>query len=157
MSNDIDLTNSLMNVDLTSVETSLPILVPGTYAFTVREAKIEENSKKTGNNMNFKFTLDNEAPGTLDGKSEDSSGNPVMCKPGMSLYYTISLVKTDKYDPLQKLAQFLEAVYGNRTTPIMPVESHVGQSLIVKTVVDGTVDGPFGVKHSVGRLIKKSA
>ena len=147
----LDILNELSSVDLTTVQTALPILKKGTYEVVVAELSITENKAKTGNLLNIKFTLVNPA--------QDENGKEV--HPGFPLFDRISLVRTFKedgvtvkYDPLQNLKRFREAVTGDKGGVFMPLEQYNGKKLGVR--VDVEDDATFGRKNSVDKYIRAS-
>lgn len=143
MSQEIDILNDLDSMDLSNVETGLPLLPDGLYTLQVAEIETKANKKGTGSNLNIKFVTTE--PVT------DLNGNPV--NPGFPLFDLISLVKSEKYDPIPKLAAFKEAVTGTKSGSFNPLEQYLGLSVCVKLKIER--DAEYGDKNRIQRYIKK--
>jgi len=143
MSQEIDITNDLDSMDLSNVETGIPLLADGLYVLQVAELSTKANKKGTGSNLNFKFVTTEPCV--------DIKGNPV--NPGFPVYDLISLVKSEKYDPIPKLAEFKEAVTGSKAGSFNPLEQYLGLTVTVKLKVER--DAEYGDKNRIQRYIKK--
>lgn len=138
-----DLLSHLDNLDLTSVRTDRPVVKEGTYAFDIKGFEAKMNSKNTGHNLNIALAGISEMP-TNDGKS---------VSPGFVLFDLVSLVKTDKYNPAEKLAKIQEAVYGAKQNGFKTAEM-VGQRVMLKVTIEDSEE--FGQQNRV-KWIKKTA
>jgi hypothetical protein len=143
--------NELGTVDLSTVQTALPVLKAGTYEVLVAEASFSENKAKTGQLLNIKLTLVNAAVSLTD----------VAVNPGFPIFDRISAVRTFKedgvtvkYDPLPRFAAFREGVTGDKAGAFMPVEQYIGKKVAVRIKVDD--DPEFGQKNVVQKYIRAS-
>lgn len=142
----IDLSDNLEDLDLTGVDTALPILAPQITTARIVEAKKEPNSKGTGNNLNLKLEL-------TDAAERDSGGEPV--SPGFPLFHTVSLVQTAKYDPRRNLAELQEAVFGEKRTKFV-IEELIGEEVQIKVAPEGTDEDEYGRRTRIKRFLKAS-
>jgi hypothetical protein len=143
MSEEIDITQNLDSLDLTNVETGMPLLPEGIHGVEVIEAKLEPNKKGTGKNLNLKFGL-TEATESVEGK---------LLNVGFPLFHTISMVQTPKYDPRQNLAAFKECFTGTKAGNFFPVEQYIGATGIVRT--KNLTSEEFGTQTKLARFVKK--
>ena len=144
MSEEIDMLSSLETADFTNVETGMPTIPKGLYEVEVLTATIDRNKKQTGSNANFKFGL------TQPTTAEDGKA----VNPGFPVFHVISLVKTDKYDPLQNIARFMECFTGTKSGKFLPVENFIGMKGNVRIDID---DNPeFGKRNIIKQLVKKA-
>lgn len=143
MSDPTDILNQLAMTDLSSVETGYPVLPAGLYEVTVAEIKTEANKAQTGHNLKMKLTLVNGAT--------DREGKPV--NPGFPLFDLISLVKTEKYDPLPALARFREAATGTKSGAFMPLEQYMGATLIAQVKIESSTE--YGDRNRIVRYTQK--
>jgi hypothetical protein len=131
-----DILNELQNLDLSTVQTAMPILHDGVYEATVAEVKIEPNSKKDGNNVNIKTTLNYAAKGWVKNARGEKEDRDVA--PGFPVYDTISLKETRKengelkYDPRPSVARFMEGVLGSRTGNFFPLDQYIGRRVMIR-------------------------
>lgn len=137
--------NDILGTDLTSVESSFPILPAGAYEVTIREMKTEPNKAGTGSNLKMKYSLNNPAV-SREGKSVNA---------GYPVFDLISITKTEKYDPMPRLAQFKEAATGNKIGGFAPIEQYIGCTMTVQLGVEESEQ--YGSKNTVKRYVKKSA
>lgn len=144
MSEEIDILQNLDSMDLTNVETGVPLIPEGLYEVSVLEAKTEPNKKKTGHNLSLKFGL-TQPTTSLDGKA---------INPNFPLFTIISLVKTEKYDPRQNLAAFMECFKGTKAGNFLPVEQFIGMTGNVRVKIDDSPE--FGKKNVIARYVKKA-
>lgn len=161
MSDDIDILNQLSNINLSSVQTSFPLLATGLYDLTVAEMKVEQQkAPKVGNNIKIKLTTQNPSV-DIDGKQVN---------PGFPMFDTISLTKSFKedgsinYDPAQKLAAFKEAVTGSKEgsfgAPAEWAELYVGKTVQARvtyspTSVDKRTQKDYGPQSRIDRYVKQ--
>ena len=144
MSEEIDILQNLQSLDLTNVETGMPVLREGLVGIEVLEAKIEPNKKGTGSNLNLKFGLTDPWE-ALDGKA---------INPGFPLFHTISLVQTEKYNPLQNLAAFKECVTGTKSGNFLPVEQYLNCTGSVR--IKNETSEQYGTQTRIARFVKKA-
>ena len=122
-----DVFDVLSNVDLSEVDTQMPLLKNGAYDFTIAEMSRELSERSGGTYLLLVLKL------ATDG-AEDIKGNPI--NPGYPVRHIISLVTKDKYDPIRNIAQFHEAL-GNKAMQFDPTfEAYIGQTITAKTKVE---------------------
>jgi hypothetical protein len=156
---DQDILNQLDSVDLSTVETSYPLLKTGVYPTTVASCQLEDQkAPKTGKNLVIKYTL-TETAESVDGRQVN---------PGFAIMERISLTKTfkddgsPKYDPLPRLAQFREAIFGKAETGtgFMPLEQYIGQAITIRVKHDPHSKGrdgtDYGPQSSVNGYVRKA-
>ena len=146
--------NELDALDLSTVQTALPVLPAGVYEVIVSELKFDENKAKTGKLLNIKLTLVNPCKSLPDDKGATREVNQ-----GFPLFDRISAVRTFKddgievkYDPLPRFAAFKEGVLGDKTGAFMPLEQYAGKKVGVRIAVED--DAEFGRKNVVKKYIK---
>lgn len=128
-----DVFEVLGSVDLSTIDTSMPVLAPGQYEFEIAEMERAQSKTKEGTYLKIKLKLVTENVQTIT----DEHVNP-----GFPLLHMISLVRTDNYDPLKSIAVFLDAL-GLRDQPFdQTFESYVGRTLVAKTKVDQEREDP---------------
>jgi hypothetical protein len=148
MNNEQDVLNEIQKTDLTTVQTTMPVLKAGLYEGTVAEAKVEKNKKDTGSNLNIKISLAH--------ATTDENGKAVNA--GFPVFDTISLVRTFqadgttvKYEPMTKVAAFAK---GLGVSSIMPVESLVGKPITFRVKIEDDVQ--YGRKNRIERYVAQS-
>lgn len=144
MSEEIDLLAQLENMDLSEVSTGMPVLPQGLYEVEVLESKSETNKKGTGSNWKLKLGL-TQPTTSLDGKSVN---------PNFPIFTTISLVQTEKYDPKQNLASFLECFTGTKAHKLLPFEQFVSMRGNIRLGVKTSDE--YGQQNVIARWIKKA-
>lgn len=160
MPEDQDILNELQSFDLSKVETSYPLLKTGTYAVRVATAQLEDQkAPKTGKNLVIKYTL-TEATEAVDGRSVN---------PGFAITERISLTRTfkddgsPKYDPMPRLAQFREAIFGKAEPGVqfMPLEQYFGQELHIRVKHEPNSKGKdgtdYGPQSNVQGYVRKAS
>lgn len=129
------------DLDLTNTDTSMPLLAGGLYKFTVSEIAAVDNKKKTGQNLKIKLKLEETVKDTRGG--EVHAGYPI--------FDTTSLVKTEKFDPRRRLAEFQEAVLGTKGH-FLPLDQYLGKEVWAKVVVESSEE--YGDQNRVSRYVK---
>lgn len=132
------------DIDLSGVDTERQLLAVGLYKVQVKSIETSPNKTRTGDVL--KITLALEQTGT------STKGQPI--NPGYPLFENISMVKTDKYDPRVRLAQFMEAVLGRKGS-LAPLDQYLGKDLMVKVKIEGTPDSQYGEQNRVAMFVKK--
>ena len=138
-----DILSALDSIDLSSVETAMPILPAGLYQARVATMTADQNKAGTGHILNIKLQLTQ--------PQQDGKGNPT--NPNFPLFDRISLVATEKYDPKPALARFMEGTLGHKNGKFMPLEQYIGQEVTVKVAIED--DAQYGRKNVVKGYIKK--
>jgi hypothetical protein len=134
-----------LNMNLSNVDTSMPVLVPGPYVLSVSKMEVK-NSKTPGKESNKNLNIEL----VLTEPAQTTSGKTVS---NFKLYHTISLTSSEKYDPAQKLAQFKEAVLGTKEGSFAPFEQYYGQRVSVQLVVESSVQ--YGDQNRIKSFIKR--
>lgn len=132
-----------LDVDLTEVDTTIPVLPKGLYDLQVSGFSKEENKEKSG--YNLKVELKTTAPFT------STQGNEV--KPGFPLYIYIPLQNKEgsTFDFRTKLAQLQEAALGEKR-PQFNTEELLTKIVRASCKPEDTDD--YGLTTRVGRLTK---
>lgn len=149
--NDVDVMNELTSVDLSTVETNVPVIIDGIYEVTVAELTIRPNKDNSGQVLSMKFALAQPAPARQGDKE-------TQVNPGFPLFHTVSLKRTFKddgevkYEPLTQLTNFREAVIGEKAGQFMPLEQYIGRSLAVQTRIQD--DPKFGMSARIQKFKK---
>jgi len=142
--------DDLANTDLNAIDTSRPVLAPGTYEFLVKDVKKDESRKGTPC-LSMQLLLQAEAQ-TVDGKT--------LAIGSVTVFHKIWLVTTEKYDYKQDLARFMDAVLGSRHWD-PTLEAYKGQTLTAVTGVENSTNPETGESYppreQIKRLIKKAA
>jgi hypothetical protein len=141
---------SFLDDDLSKVDTSLPLLKEGTYAFEV--AKIEKKQNKAGTGELIAMTLKLADEGKID-----VNGNPV--NKGFPIFHQMSITPTDKYskdDIKRTVAAFVQAAECER---IFPLDQYAGKMVYAKITVQKESPNKdtgqlYPPKNAVGRFIK---
>ncbi len=134
-----------LNMDLSNTSTSMPVLAPGPYALRVNKMEVR-NSKTAGKEGNKNLSIElvlTEPAQTIDGKTLTK----------FSVFHTISLTPTEKYDPTGNLAKFKEAVLGTKAGAFAPFEQYYGQTVMVQLVVESSVQ--YGDQNKIKSFIKR--
>ena len=143
-SNEVSILNELDTLDLSSIETGVPILPARIYSLQVDKVEVVENKKKTGHNLTIELSTVN---------TEEAEGGKVL-NPGFKVFDLISLVKTDKYNPIEKLAAFKESATGSKSGNFNPPEQYIGAIVQVRLAIED--DKEYGRKNRINRYLKKS-
>ena len=140
---DIDAQEMLGEIDLTDVDTNMPVLEPQIVRCTVTNMEIKEGKKGPV----LKIELKTVEPATSEGRDE-----PV--QPGFPLFDNVSLVATEKYDYKPRLAQIQEAILGEKRRGFAPLEQYIGQEVDVRTKPEGAEDSEYGRQTRISRYVK---
>lgn len=147
----INLLNALDTIDLTKVDRSYPLLEEGTYSLRLAKFEAKPNSRKTGHNL--QVTLETTTDVSLVTIGSDGTKNVKKTKPGWKVNDSFSLVQTDKYNPMERLADIQLACFGEQRKGFKSSEM-VG--LIITARVTIKDDPEFGRKN-LFRYVKKAA
>lgn len=124
------------NVDLTTVETGIPILKDGLYDVKLVEASVVPTKDGLGQLLNLKMALEQNA--------EDTDGNTIT--PGFPIFDRISLKTTEKYSPARRLAALMDCFLGARTPKLNTIDL-VGQTGSVRLKI--REDERYGTSNEV--------
>jgi hypothetical protein len=157
----VDVFDTLANTDLSDVDTNMPVLLPGSYEFTIKGmsrelTKPSEKYPNGGSYLLIELALASEAMSTKD--------KPL--NPGYPLRHTIWLVTTDRYDPHESLAAFSDAAVGRTPDGRRPAfdvtyESYIGQTVVASTKVERERTDPvsgetYPERSAISRFIPRS-
>lgn len=128
----MDIFDQLANDDMSSVDTSFPLLAPDTYEFTITNIELKTSQNTGGSYISMSLALSSEGALT-------PNGDPV--GPGYPVTHMISTSTTEKMseeDIKRNIAQFMDAVVGKsaRESGVhfdVTLESYKQQTLIAKT------------------------
>lgn len=124
---------SILDEDLSSVDTSMPLLTKAIYDMSIDDISLVENKAKTGQNLKIKIKTTTDAVSTR--------GEPI--RSGWPLTTYISLVPTEEYtkDSINRaLARFMKAVEG-KATSINPISRFKGKIVRVSVDISPAHDG----------------
>jgi hypothetical protein len=144
-----DLTQ-LFTQDLTNVDLTAPLLVPGPYTLTVCEMKLEDNKDKTAKNIVITLQTKFAARGT---KGETF-------QPGRKLYHYVSLMEVDKNNEPRKdrILQDLKRIRlsaGLGGGSFGTLDSYIGRDVDVVLDVESDKNGVFGDKNVIKKWVEK--
>lgn len=109
------------NVDLTTVETGIPLLPDGLYEVRVETAEVTPSKDGQSNVLKLKYSLEQKA--TAIGGAEVGIGFPIFDR--------VSLKVTEKYNPARRLAGIMDCFIGSRTARLNS-EDLIGKSGVVR-------------------------
>lgn len=141
-----------LNVDLTDVDTSMPVLVEGLYIVNIDKLEVVENKDKTGNNLLVIYKTAAPATsikGQAEGKENDvNAGWPL--RQYMPLQNNPD--KPDARDYKENLAVLQDAVEGSskgNRGPFRP-STYVGKQVAVRVKIQD--DPNYGKQNSIARV-----
>ena len=141
--------DELSNTDLNAIDTSRPILAPGTYEFLVKDIRKDESKKGTPC-LALQLSLQTEAQ-TVDGKT--------LAPGSVIIFHKLWLVVTPKYDYKKDLAVMLESIIGSRLWD-PTLEAYKGQTIVAVTGIEQSTgeDGQeYPPREVIKRFMKKAA
>jgi hypothetical protein len=132
-----------LDVDLTTVDTTIPVLPKGLYDLQIKGMTKEANKTQTGHNLKVELQTTSEIT--------SQQGNPI--KPGFKLFMYIPLQTKEgsTFDYRIKLAQLQEAALGEKR-PTFNSEELIGKTVRASCKPEDTDE--FGLTTRVGRLSK---
>lgn len=131
------------NVDLTTVETGIPILSDGLYEVKVADLEIVPTKDGQGQLLSIKYTLEQHA--------QSVTGEAVA--PGFPIYDRISLRITEKYTPAKRLAALQDCFLSERT-PKLNTEDLIGKVGTIRLRI--REDEKYGTSNEVKAYEKKA-
>jgi len=144
----VDLLQHLNDIDLTTVDRSRPLIKNGTVATFVIEKMEVRDAKKEGNhNLNIELRMV-----TPEVPAEGDDGKTINA--GYKVFDLVSLAKTDKYNPAEKLADIQLAVFGEQRKGFK-IEEYLNQEVTLTIKVEQSGDYP--AQNRVSRWRKKQA
>ena len=105
------------NIDLTTVDTGIPLLPDGLYEVRVENASVEPSKDGSSQILKLKYSLEQNATSI--------GGNEV--NPGFPIFDRVSLKVTEKYNPARRLASLMDCFIGQRAPKLNP-EELIGKS-----------------------------
>lgn len=137
--------NALLNTPLNEVPTELP-LINGIAELRLVEVKVAANKEDTGSNLNLTFMLTTPIA-AVDGKIVSPGAY------GSKIFHTISLRKTEKYNPAENLARLKLAFTGTKDGTFGAPEQYVGST--VMAVLKPEKSDQFGDSTRISKFVKK--
>lgn len=137
--------DSMFNADLSGVDTAFPVLAPAIITCVIAEMSRGETKEKKTPVLNIKLTTLHETK-TESGEVKSA---------GFPLRDMVSLNTTEKYNPLQRLAQIREAVFGDKAGAFGDPSLYVGKEVTVRIKVDS--DPEYGKQNRVAAYVRKQA
>lgn len=132
---DVELLQHLANVDLTTIDRSRTILKDGQYPMRVvsmEPKKVEPSQKNPKGGHRLQIGL------SLMSPTKDEDGKDIDLE--KFVYYTnVSLTPTEKYNPLERLADIQLACFGAQRKGFN-IPDYLGQSVVLKVKVEDSVE-----------------
>ena len=132
------------NIDLTTVETGIPILPPGLYEVKIESMEVKPTKAGDTNMLNIKYSLEQIATAT----------NGEQVSPGFPIFDRIWLGTTEKYSPARALASIMDCFLGARTTKFN-TEDFIGKSGNVRLKIRN--DETYGESNEIKAYEKQKA
>lgn len=136
---------ALLETPLDEMPTEMP-LINSNVELRLDDAKIEGNKKQTGSNLNLVFAITTPVT-AVDGKVVNPGAY------GSKIFHTISLEKTEKYNPGENLARLKLALTGSKAGVFGSPAQYIGMT--VMAVLKPEKSEQFGDRTVIGRFIKK--
>lgn len=136
--------DSLLNADLSNVDTDFPILAAGTLSGVIAECAMGETKSKNPV-VNIKITTS--MPAQLQKGGTAQVGFPIR--------HMLNLTPTEKMTPemiKKNLAQFKEAAFGTKEGSFGDPASYVGRPITFKIKI--TEDQEYGTQNKIAGFIK---
>jgi hypothetical protein len=131
------------DVDLTTVETGIPILRPGDYEVSIETMEVVSNKAGDGEILVFRATLQN---------NEESRDGEVV-HAGFPIFGRASLKKTEKYDPVKRhLVPLMDCFLGVRARNF-ETEEFIGKTGKVRLAI--SQDPQFGDRNEIKAYLPK--
>jgi len=142
-----DITNSILDTDLSTVDMSKPLVTTGLVELIVDSVKIEPTSTG-GQRINTVLKLVNRQKGT---KGEDIN-------PGYPIFHGMSITPTEKYS-IERIKQAIKELqlacgpdpvgaFGNG-------QQYVGQKVMAMLVIKEDAKGEYPAKNEVKRFVAR--
>lgn len=144
--NDIQSIDALFSADLSGVDTSFPVLAPATLPCIVSSCKQDVSKEKK--TPGLFITLTTAAPATTTKGAVKPAGFPIKD----TIWFSTT---GDNTMTLQRLAQFKEAVFGEKAGPFGDPALYVGKPVNVRIGVESSEQ--FGEQNRVKAFVKQSA
>lgn len=134
---------SLLQRDLSGTDTAYPVLEAGPVDFVVSDVK-SEISKKGNPLLVIKLKT------SIPWKTREGA----LKAPGVIIRDQISLTPTENYNPMQKLAQFKEAITGEKAVgPFGAPEQYIGRSVTARIAIESSEE--FGDSNRVKAYVRR--
>lgn len=128
-----------LNIDLSKVDTSMPLLAPGNYHVIIQDAKVDENKAGTGHNLVATYA-------TVDAETT-SSGDLLRAGFRLRKWYPLQGSEKDQTLYLQRLAVLFDAAFKitdpSERKPITPelIASLIGCEVIITVKIEKDQNG----------------
>ena len=133
---------------MSTVDRSRQIIKAGPYEVRLTQIEVKE-TKPTDKNPNggHRLAITTE----LCTKAETDDGKFV--NPGFCIFDSVSLVSTDNYNPLERLADIQLATLGQQVKGFKPAD-YIGKTAIVRVKIEDSDD--YGKQNRIARwMVKK--
>jgi hypothetical protein len=137
-----------LDVDLSSVDTSFPLLAEGMYDLEVKAMEQKKTKDEQGDMIVATFVT------TREGRS--TKGAPI--NPGFPIFYRLNLTPKGEMTEamiLRNLAKFREGVTGSKSGSFGPIEQYVGKVVRAKVVVRVDKTGNFGDVNDIKSFVNE--
>lgn len=139
---------SLLDADLTNVDTSMPLLQPAVMELRVISAKVEPNKAGTGHNLNLTLSTVN--------PQKSTQGDTVGAE--WKVFHVISLTPTDNYPKAsieRSLKAFRQSCLGDQPGAFGSPEQYIGNVLTAKVIVQEDSKGQYPPSNRINRFLPK--
>jgi hypothetical protein len=130
----------ITQVDLTTVETGIPVLKAGVYKVRFADFIVKPNKAGDGDNLNIKLTIEE--------STTDEAGKPVAI--GFPVFDTVALKRTEKYTPDRKLAEIQEAALGAKKVGF-ETEDLIGKEVVIQLTMEES--DQYGKQNRIKRYM----
>lgn len=138
--------NSVLNSDLSSVDSGFPVLEACVIDCTISEMVVKQSKKDPAKaNLHIKLTT------AMPAKTRDG----VLKAPGFPLNDIVGLNATEKYNPAQRLKQIKEAATGDGSGPFGQPESYIGKTVTVRIKIETSAE--YGDQNRIQAYVKRNA
>lgn len=141
--------DSLLNADLSGVDTSFPVLAAGVVSCVIAAMSVGESKEKKTPMLVIKLTTAAAAQSTKG--VSINAGFPIRDQVVLQASYEEDGT-TKKYDPLKRLATIKEAVFGEKSGPFGDPALYVGKPVTIRIKIESSVE--FGDQNKVAGYVK---
>lgn len=135
--------DSMLNADLSGVDTNFPVLEPQVVDCVIVKMVSELTKEKKSPVLSIGLK-------TLT-PVKTTKGD--LRNAGFPLRTMVSLTPTEKYDPRQRLAQIKEAVFGEKAGAFGDVNAYIGQNVTVRIAIESSAE--YGDQNVIKAFVKK--
>lgn len=140
---------NILNEDLTTVDTSRPLLAKASIDLQVASLKLEPNKAGTGQNINIMFKTVN----------PERSTSQETINPGFPVFHTMSVTPTEKFTPdmiKKNLRLFQVACDGESAAgKFGDGQQYVGKTLTAIVGIREDASGSYPPSNTISRFVTK--